>query len=65
MSRPERERILALRRAAGNAFFTCALIAIVGGAWLAVDPRLLTTGMIGGLVLFMLADLVAPRRTRD
>ena len=49
-----------LRLAAGNALFAGALAAIVFGAWLAVDARMLTLGIVGGIVLFALADLVAP-----
>jgi hypothetical protein len=48
------------RLAAGNALFGGGLAAIVFGAWLAIDARMLTLGIIGGIVLFALADLVAP-----
>jgi hypothetical protein len=65
MSSPHERRALAerwygLRLAAGNALFGGALIAIVLGAWLAVDSKMLTLGIVGGIVLFALADFVAP-----
>lgn len=55
-----KDRLYRVRLAAGNALFAGALAAIVTGAWLAVDPRMLSFGIIGGLVMFALADLVAP-----
>lgn len=61
MSRLERERlVLAARVAAGNAFFGAALAAIVAGAWLARDAAMLTLGIVGGVVMFALADFVTP-----
>ena len=57
---PAWDRMRGLRLAAGNAFFGGGLTAIVAGAWLAVDPRMLTLGIIGGIVMFAIADLVAP-----
>lgn len=54
------DRLYRARLAAGNALFAGGLAAIVTGAWLAVDPRMLSFGIIGGLVMFALADLIAP-----
>jgi hypothetical protein len=67
-SPPERrvpgDRRHGLRLAAGNALFGGALAAIVTGAWLATDSRMLTLGIVGGIVLFALADLVAPPKSK-
>ena len=53
------------RLAAGNALFGGGLAAIVFGAWLAIDAKMLTLGIVGGIVLFALADLVAPPKTNN
>ncbi len=50
----------AIRVGAGNVLFVAALVAIVAGAWHYVDGQFLFRGIIGGIVLFALADLVAP-----
>ena len=67
-SPPERrapgDRRRSLRLAAGNALFGGALAAIVTGSWLATDSRMLTLGIVGGIVLFALADLVAPPKNK-
>ena len=58
------DRRYGLRLAAGNALFGGALAAIVAGSWLASDSRMLTLGIVGGIVLFALADLVAPPKNK-
>jgi hypothetical protein len=55
-----KRRLNVIRRAAGNALFVAGAVAIVGGSWLASEWWLLASCLMGGIILFALAELVAP-----
>jgi hypothetical protein len=48
------------RRRAGIALFMAGVALLVAGPWLATDSWVLAACLGGGIVLFALADLVAP-----
>lgn len=56
----ENQRLKAIRLAVGNALFLGGGAVIVAGAWLASEWWLLASCLIGGIMLFALADLIAP-----
>ena len=60
LDRRENERLDAIRRATGNALFIAGVAVLVAGSWLASAWWLLATCLIGGIVLFALAELIAP-----
>jgi hypothetical protein len=72
LDRLGKERLAVIRRATGNALFVAGVAVLVAGSWLASAWWLLATCLIGGVVLFALAELIAPfpdrpkgRRVRD
>ena len=53
-------RLNVIRLAVAKALFFLGGVAIVAGSWLALESWQLASGLIGGIILFALADLVAP-----
>lgn len=53
-----------IRLAVGNALFIGGAAMIVAGSWLASEWWQLASCLIGGIVLFALAELIAPFRDR-
>ncbi len=60
LHRLEKERLHVIRRTAGNALFIAGVAVLVAGSWLASAWWLLATCLVGGVVLFALAELIAP-----
>jgi hypothetical protein len=58
------QRLDRARRTTGNVLFLAGVAAIVAGSWLASRWWLLAACLIGGIVLFALAELIAPFPTR-
>ena len=54
------ERLTTIRLAIANALFVAGVVALVAGSWLASEWWVLASCLIGGIVLFALAELVAP-----
>lgn len=54
------QRLNVIRLAVGNALFIGGVAALVGGSWLASEWWWLASCLIGGIILFALADLIAP-----
>ena len=49
-----------IRLAIANALFVAGVVALVAGPWLASQWWVLASCLIGGIVLFALAELIAP-----
>lgn len=66
----ESQRLNVIRLAVGNALFIGGVAAIVAGSWLASEWWSLASCLMGGIMLFALAELIAPfpdplKRYRD
>ena len=53
-------RLNVIRLAVANALFMAGVVALVAGSWLASEWWVLASCLMGGIVLFALAELVAP-----
>jgi VIT1/CCC1 family predicted Fe2+/Mn2+ transporter len=56
----ENQRLNAIRLTIGNALFIGGAAVIVAGSWLASEWRMLASCLIGGVMAFALAELIAP-----
>jgi hypothetical protein len=54
------QRLNVIRLAVAKALFFLGGVAIVAGSWAAFESWQFASGLIGGIILFALADLVAP-----
>jgi hypothetical protein len=54
------QRLHSIRRAVGNALFVGGGAMIVAGSWLASEWWVLASCLMGGIILFALAELIAP-----
>jgi hypothetical protein len=54
------QRLDSIRRAVGNVLFIAGVAVLVSGSWLASESWLLASCLIGGIILFALAELIAP-----
>ena len=56
----QNQRLNSIRLAVGNALFIAGVALLVSGSWLASEWWLLASCLIGGIILFALAELIAP-----
>jgi len=56
----EKHRLDAIRRAIGNALFMVGVVVLISGSWLASEAWLLASCLVGPVILFALAELIAP-----
>jgi len=54
------KHLTAIRLAVANVLFVAGVVSLVGGSWLAVEWWQLASALIGGIVLFVVAELIAP-----